>query len=278
MLRFAPSRRLLALTLFALAVAGCGQHTPTPPGNPAPPNPNAAKPGGDIGSKASGQPGVGEGPPAGTVISLTAAEFYDAFNKDPAAATKRFQNAVVELTGVITNISPVPTTPPQGSITLEGPGLGNFLLCYTTDPEPWKKVSFQQKVKLRGVLPERLLHPGLTKCEFVDLTPNPTPVLTAAALAAEYVANKQQTETKYDHKILVVSGEVVKKKADENGCAQVWLKGKDPVMIDLAIPAYDPTVVDPIKPGQQLTVLGTVTGGHEENCFSLRLCHVLKKP
>jgi hypothetical protein len=242
------------------------------------PEQSASTTAGDTSGKTPGQPSTGDGAPSGQVISVTAQEFYDAFEKDKDAATKRFRNAVVEVTGVIENLAPQATTPPQGLVVLKAGKVGAMVACQTTDPEPWKKVSVEQKVKIKGVLPEEVFDERLVQCELVDLQPQPTPILSAEKLASAYAADRKGTIAKHEAKLVAVTGVVADKKAAENGGALISLKGKDKVAIVCGFTPIDKDESDPIKPGQHLTVLGQAIGGHDDSRFLLTLCHVIKNP
>src|SRR5262249_20504177 len=106
----------------------------------------------------------------------------------------------------------------------------------------------------------------------------PTPILSAEKLAGEYAADGKATAAKHAAKLLAVTGVVVGKKVAENGGALVSLKGAGKAAVVCGFSPLDSDEAGAVKPGQRLTVLGHVVGGHDDGRFLVTLCRVIKTP
>jgi hypothetical protein len=217
------------------------------------------------------------------VVSMTATAYYEAVKKDPKGTHAKLKGSIVELTGTIDNINLHPFKKGWGQIILKVDGGLKYVDCYPVESEPWKKVSVNQMVKIRGVRPDDEAFASdvtLRKCVFVDLRPDPTPSLTSEQLATEYAADRKATIAKY-HKRgkIIVTGEIVAKEKNEAGAAGIYLKGQGKIRVEAGFTGGDQATTDAFKVGQKITVYGTVLDfEHKDDTFALRFCDLLKQP
>ncbi len=142
------------------------------------------------------------------VARLTCKEFIEEFKKDNKAASDKYFNKFVELTGTL------------GFITFKqgDPGIalkknaddniaGDKVFCLTRDLEPWKKAAQGRTLKLRGKV-SGMESTNLSECEIVEVTGPAHPAVTAEQLAKECDADSNATERKYKSKLLLITGEV----------------------------------------------------------------------
>jgi hypothetical protein len=127
------------------------------------------------------------------------------------------------------------------------------------DKEPWARVAPGQTVKLKGPWAAYGDLPALFDCVIVEAGPNPATVLTAAGLADEYAADADGVKKKYAGKPVILSGEVVENKEQDDKSRIVRLKTTGKVTVEFsygpifAKQAANMTAGQPIKVFAQLT-------------------------
>lgn len=102
--------------------------------------------------------------------------------------------------------------------------------------------------------------PGESGVDYV-LPPVAEPefTLTAAELSSEYAADPAATKQKYNLKAIRVAGQVVEVAKDELGVPYVVLAGaEDSPPVSVGFPVAREAFVMAIKPGQQVTLQGTL--------------------
>jgi hypothetical protein len=253
------ARRLLVLLCVAgLVTAGCTRVSPPP----APPEEKVLpRP-----VKDPAPPDVTDTPPK---FTLTADELAREYQKDRAAADKKYDGAVIEVSG---EVSMVGTNLAGDALVF----LNDRLTCATVDKEPWASVSKGQKVTIKGAWLQSRGSASLEGCVIVEKGPNPATVLTAEQLAAEYAAGRQAAINKYKEKYLIVTGEVVTKDENRAGAPVLRLKGTDKVSVDCGFTADDEAkkAVEPLAAGHKVKVIGLFLAvEHTDKSVALRLCH-----
>jgi hypothetical protein len=283
------------MILFALiALGGCtgsNQSADEKPGANKPPD-DKTRPSADNKGSNSSRNDVSKGK---ADFSVTARELANEYKRDAAAAEKKYIGKVVELAGVVSDVGLDSADNPV--LMFEG-DKNDFFMCTTVAKEPWSRVAPGQKIKIRGkgaVAPgqkikirgkgaESVGRPSLDACVFVEAGPHEAVTVTATQLARDYEANEAETNAKYGPKdvgkYLVITGEVVEKKAIDKVNALVFLKGTDKSRVEcgfhFALPDGQAAFLDSIKIGQQLKAFGRYNpySGKEAkltNCFKITL-------
>jgi hypothetical protein len=136
------------LFLFACVTGGCSP-APAPSGPPSP-----------SGTDHRDGPGADKKP---QILALTAEEMTKEFDQDEAAAQKKYENQLVEVTGTVGRrgeANPKGTPPAKGGISLHGYKsaeegiLARTVLCLfevdSPDNAAIPNINLDQKVKIRG--------------------------------------------------------------------------------------------------------------------------------
>jgi hypothetical protein len=189
---------------------------------------------------------------------MTSVAFAETYAADRGEALHRYHDKVIELSGAITGMGR--TIDRKAQLTLQGkPGTLLGVMCFTIDPEPWKKYTPGQNVKVVGRFTAKSGAAALIDCTVIDAGKSAVPTLTAAELTHEYGENREAAVKKYDEKYVVVSGEVLAKETNDAGAVQLDLKGEDKSIVRCMFPASEKDEADAIQPGQKVSVLGEFT-------------------
>jgi hypothetical protein len=152
--------------------------------------------------------------------SLTAEALQLECNKDPGAAKAKYNEACVELTGVVTGfknqssgpIVIVAGPPPAGASAFSMYG---GVYCESEEAEPWAALSKSQPVKAVGIV--KVVNNGatLTKTRITLDGPSVQINVTADGLTAEFAKNPPDAFKKYNEggnsKMVVISGPLLEK-------------------------------------------------------------------
>jgi internalin A len=190
-------------------------------------------------------------------FKLTADAFYKEYEADRAAATKKYKDKVIELSGEVDGMGRNISGDSHITLKVEKQLIG--VMCVTADEQPWAKAVKGQKVKIKGKWPEFSVGAALIYCVFVETGEYKGIPITAAELAKEFAADGEATVKKYEGKILVLTGEVVAKEFNSAGAAGIELKSDNKVKVKCSFTATEKDVTKPIKVGQKLTVVGEFT-------------------
>ncbi len=190
-------------------------------------------------------------------FKLTAEAFYKEYADDRAAATKKYKDKVIELSGEVDGMGRNFSGEAYVTLKVEKQLIG--VTCATADEQPWAKAVKGQKVKIKGKWPEFSVGAALIYCVFVETGEYKGIPITAAELAKEYAADREATVKKYDGKHLVLTGEVVAKEFNSAGAAGMELKADGKVKVQCSFTAFEKDVTKPIKVGQKITVVGEFT-------------------
>jgi hypothetical protein len=167
------------------------------------------------------------------VASLDAQAYFEEYEKDQKAAIKKYQNKVVEIKGVVKSFD----LKPGGSSTPEGEteinlqiksGTWSGIGCKTREKEPWSRVLPGQTIKIKGV---SLLGIMMENCVITETDPTPPMTITAEALAKEAQTERAAAKKKYEHKWVILEGEVIERKEQPSGVRLV-LKGEGQINVN----------------------------------------------
>jgi hypothetical protein len=197
-------------------------------------------------------------------FSLTPSVLARAFQQDRAGTDKRFGGAVVELSGTVRGMG-VAGDAPHLDLASDQSGAG--AVCFTSDKEPWEKVAFGQKVKLKGRWPAGNTACQLFDCVIVEAGANPATRITAERLAGEFNASRKGTNSKYEQKSLIIDAEVLRTEVVGSGL-DVYVKVSGPTTAAFRfLDEDDVQRAASLKPGDQLTVLARYPKAFEALTF-----------
>jgi hypothetical protein len=197
---------------------------------------------------------------------LTAKEFAEEFKKD-RATRKKYENKIVELSGVIEKLDLSGEDDPAPTISLESGGKFSKVLCITVERMPWAKASPGQTVRVRGLCKQAII-PGLVECEILEVSGPPPPSLTAEQLFKECTADLKAAEKKYETKFLRITGEILNITESEFGVPKVVFKtSMAKPELSISFIAYHKPALKTLQKGQQFTALGMVNGAYEDKIY-----------
>jgi hypothetical protein len=201
-----------------------------------------------------GPPTPVSGPLGKPDFTLTSKEYVQEFDDNLMAATDKYKNKVVEITGTLMAFGYEADGKPF--FALEGPRPqpgGLWAGCQMSDKYPWTKASTGQTVTIKG-----RGHPvfrSLVDCEVVTVKGDPAPRLTAD----EYAKRADDPKLfKNGPKCLIVSGEILDKR-DQVNPTSIYLKCQDDkkkVHIHFSPKDYQRLNVANWKAGQKIEVIG----------------------
>ena len=187
-------------------------------------------------------------------FEMTVEEYAHEWKKDMAAATSKFKNKVVELTGAVSAISSSGSNTPL--LTFDVPK-GETIHCHLEDKQYWTKVSAGSKVTIRGYVFRSDLGPDMDPCELTAIGPNPAIVISSEVLAAEYAKDREATVEKYKDKTLILTGRIMAKSKD-GGHVRIDLKGGPGIKVACWFPELIASRANPLKVGQTITVVDEI--------------------
>lgn len=269
----------LAAWLVVAGQGGCSKGPTGPPPTAGPATGSASSSAHPLREK--GQPPLpmpaadGSAPPAaGEPLKLTVRRFYDETVTgeyrilDKELATQKFGGKSIALTGVVRQLGtsrhlagPYQFFAILGAQT-ERDGSpaqkfnNEFVRCFLTEPEPWKKLAVGDTATIRCTL-----HPDGYFEDGTVLEGGAGAIeLSAAELAAAVIADPAAAVQKYDGKSLVVSGKVlanqVKDKTAKLYLAATLLAGQDGMPLGLHYTMVEERDYDKLAPGDPIQVIG----------------------
>jgi hypothetical protein len=207
-------------------------------------------------------------------IAVSAETFDQELRKDKAAAAKKFEPVLIEITGVVRNVG---SRDQETFVTLEADAASLGVLClFANEKQPWAKISKGQKVKLRGLWPEVVSVPQLVDCEIVELGPSPAQELKAETLAELFAKDKDGTRKKYADRPLIVTGFKVDAKRNDLGAVRIFLKGAGETRVDCGFDADDGAEALATPLGQALRLVGEFSLIESMDMPALRGCRVVR--
>jgi len=279
------SRRSL-VALFILAV-GCAQQESAKAPSSAPSGDNRSKtataPAGSAVTSAAPKPD----------IAVSAQEFVKDLQQDLSAAEKKYRGKLIEVSGIVSGFNwlapmePRPFAPADEApnplarsiISLQTGGLLVGLRCLAADDEPWARISEGQRIKVRGKWhpPGSAQFPALADCVIVEPGTFTTAVVTAAALAKEFSADRQAFGAKYQDDPIIIVGEIKKRTALFGGPILISLETGSPVL--LVCGSYS-ELFGSLRVGQKVKIFGSYDKRQAEDAkgISFISCLPVNKP
>jgi hypothetical protein len=242
-----PNHLRIFYAALAIAVAlGCGK----PPSQPA--NlPSASGPTPDSPKQPVASPS--KSPPA--VFKLSALDYLKEWEQDRPAAKKKYDDKTLELIGVVARVNEDRNR--RGTVELNADIRLTPVSCSMVEEQPWATMSPGQSVTIRGKATFTFATPHLLDCVVVQAGPNPAIMVHPQDLAKEYANDPDATKKKYGGKYLIIEGEIVDKKHNSDlGELHAFLKGYDKVRVDCRMNGFDQKLVDSIKVGHKVKVVG----------------------
>ena len=194
---------------------------------------------------------------------VTASDFLDEVKKDFAAAKTKYNDARVEVTGVVTSIDNMASgpkvmvagPPPAGK---EASDLYGGLICRPVDQQPWAGVGRLQPVKASGIATLMNNAVELGEVKFALDGPSLLINMTAADLVAEYKKDPEALKKKYSYKSMIMTGTVVQKQTDSGKPKMLTLgTGDDVVYCEYSSAGSDAAkVLGPVQVGQPIKLAG----------------------
>jgi putative nucleic acid binding protein len=206
-------------------------------------------------------------------VALAADVFAAEIRKNPADAARKFEPALIELSGVVRAVG---ARDQQSYVTLDaGPESLGVLCVLRNENEPWAKISKGQKIKLRGRWPEAYSQPGLEACDLVETGPSLALEVKTEALAEEFVKNRDAAKAKYQDKPLIVTGVIVHATKNDLGAVRLFLQGAGEVRVDCGFDAPDRAEAESLPLGQPVRLAGEFSAFESLQGPALRGCRVI---
>ncbi|MDB5387966.1 MAG: hypothetical protein JWM11_3612 [Planctomycetaceae bacterium] len=215
MFTFLSNKRLLSRNLLLLAVlflTGCGTRLESVHNSVlTDPNANSKVEVKKLPTKAVAKPAaveIPDRPKPEQVIVLTLPELGDALKAD--SQLTKYQSSAIEVSLTVPQIdlsSAAITSHPSPKRKTEQ----ITFAINSIDPQPWARIAPGQRVKLCG-WDAKLL--GKYKWDVVEVGPNPAPIVTAQALAAEFLRDGVIAAQKYYDHPIYVTGKVLERIRD----------------------------------------------------------------
>jgi hypothetical protein len=269
------SVRALGVILCLLLVAGCDKS--------------------DKGTAKSSKDGAGSGDGQTTssgkakVYKLTPEQYAKEFDENQEAVHQKYGNFEIEITGIVEevgmNVAGDSTVSLRAGArkeaTANAPAEQPIVMCSTVDPEPWAKLARGQQATLRGVAGYLPLAPNMKECELVNSGLSTAIVSSAPELAGEYTGKIETFVKNNKDKNLVVTGKVLRTKADVAGAITLFLEGQGQSEVRCDFGMIESTIkktVADVKVGQQVKVFGEVDSrARAADGLSLTACHLITK-
>src|SRR5262245_15526000 len=243
----------LAWPLLALGVAGCGPKPAAPSGS------STGSP-----SSTTTSPLTEEK----AEFTFEAPAWHDEWKKDRSAALAKYKGKIVEVSGDVTYVffeaANGLRSGPGGWVNLKGLSEILPVYCFTTDPQPWLRVSKGSRARIRGRA-GMVDTNELVECAIVEAGPSPALNVTAEDLAKAVAADRKLAAAKYDQKFVHATGEVAEALPGPGGTMKLRLKtGGEPV--DAYLGTHAAKRAGAVKDGQTVNLFGQVqvvagTGG-----------------
>lgn len=147
----------------------------------------------------------------------------------------------------------------QGPVKLfdEGSGsivMGSINFHFQTDHEaPWRVVSRGQRITLRTKYSPSF---GFGKATIVAKEPFALTALTSEELARQYASNAAAVKKRYDDKLLLLTGQIVAKQANDLGAVSLFLRSVGSVKVKASFTAFSQKETKPLRIGQYVQLKG----------------------
>jgi hypothetical protein len=195
--------------------------------------------------------------PGGTTqFSLSSGAFVAEFQADAGAASHKYANKVVELTGKLSTVGYDREGKPLFYLDGPDPKKLERAACTMADRFPWQKATPGQTVTLKGKGPSFGLTARLVDCAVLEVKGDPAPRLTADEFAEQGTAKSIPFRPENEFRHLIVSGEIDRIDPGNSGLF-LKTKAKEPgALIHFSPEEYKRLGVASWAPGQKVEVIG----------------------
>jgi len=218
-------------------------------------------------------------------FTMSAQEFLDEYKRDQKAARKKYDEATIQVTGVVHHIGRTFRKEPWVILTQrEGKETdSDGVRCGLSDKQAWTKVQAGQKITLKGKCDSL---GDLLSCELVDPGPSQSIVLSSEDLAKECTKDWEAATEKYHQLYLIVEGEVIGKESVYNDIinsvkyVDLSLKGDGKKKVLCRFNDSDAKKeLGPVKTGTHVKVLGWYhRSAQGKDYVFLALCFLVEPP
>jgi hypothetical protein len=188
------------------------------------------------------------------VIHTSAIEFAQEFNKDKDAASKKYSEVDIELSGTVSGL----TRSVDDTISIflnSSDGLG--ILCRTADDDLLGNILPGQSVVVRGRLAVSQMGPALTKCTIVKKGPTTGFEFTANEFVQAWAGDSAAADQKFGSQSIVVTGIVKSITPNSVGAVTVLLAAANDMQVDCRFTSLDGFDTQSMKVGELTRIVGT---------------------
>jgi hypothetical protein len=187
-------------------------------------------------------------------FTLTSKEFSEEKENNREAFREKFDEKIVELTGVVKEIN---RGDKDAWLYLEGAaGELRGVVCTMVEKEPWLKALPGQTVKLKGITPENPGDVVLDACSILDVSGPAPPSFTVDELKKAFSAERQTVLDKFEKKYLFLRGTVARVSLNRAGAARVVLLTTGRPEVCCVFNASFKEQTESLKAGDKIKVLG----------------------
>jgi hypothetical protein len=213
-------------------------------------------------------------------FTMSAQEFLDEYKRDRKAAQKKYDEAIIQVTGVVHHIGRTFRKEPWVILTQrEGKETdSDGVRCGLSNKQAWTKVQAGQKITLKGKCDSL---GDLLSCELVDPGPSQSIVLSSEDLAKECTKDWEAATEKYHELYLIVEGEVIGKEFPyHNTIVDLSLKGDGRRKVICRFDGGDAgEELGPVKTGMHVKVFGWYhRSAQGKDYVFLALCFLVEPP
>ncbi|QDV18346.1 tRNA_anti-like protein [Gimesia panareensis] len=252
MLRFRCKLMSGFLIICILVLAGCNSDSP----NPAPEaNPPAAK--------TEPQNGIDNKKTIPEKYSLTATEYFDAYQQDKEAARKKFEGQQIRLTGKVKKLqrtflgSPLIKLYGTDDPKLMQDQFSNEVSIHfplKSVVSPWTHIGLDQEITVEGIGDDSPA--ALDDCHITEVKGAFKPdYLAAEELLKEFTTDPDATDKKWEYRWLYLTGTIKSVDVNRNQ-VELGTKQKRTALLK----TDDKFDLQHLKPGQKIEILGHYSG------------------
>jgi hypothetical protein len=198
-------------------------------------------------------------------FTVTAADLFAEFIKDPDSAKKRYNKKIIEVSGEVGGFKYGDNA---HGVVLRVQKQHTGFVCNTIDREPWARVCHGQEVKIRGRWSEgKYEPPELIEAVFVERPSRPQ-VVTAEQLIKELRTDPTATRQKYQGFHLTVEGKIQATNINQDRNYEIELSGDGKYKVIGEFDFIQKDVFETLKVGKDVKFYGEfrhLRGGDKNN-------------
>lgn len=198
--------------------------------------------------EAVGQPAAA---PQGTV-RISAKEFQAERDGKLEPAQNKYLGKTIEIEGTVALVGRNSQQVPY--FTLESGSLLG-LQCFPDDQNIFGEVVPGQHVVLLANINEFALSVAINECKIVELGPSPAITFDASELAREWATDTGATNNKLNGRMLIITGEVDEKQAEQTG-AVLYLRTGEKTRVACSFGEFEKDLFNKIGVNEKVTLVG----------------------